>query len=166
MKSKKGAFELSVSALVILILAIVMLGLGIGFIRGMFGKVTTNIEEIAGSEPDPARATANYPISLSKTKAILNLGEATAIKASVYSGGAKSNQVVNITCSGDVTGGGSSSGKAIPERNSVIFTALIEAGATTGSQLCTFIVGTDTDGDGIIAGAEITQQAEFTVTVR
>ena len=41
--AKKGAFQLSVNAIVVLILAIVLLGLGLGFVKGMFGKTRTSI---------------------------------------------------------------------------------------------------------------------------
>ncbi|HSU73268.1 MAG TPA: hypothetical protein VLJ21_05470, partial [Candidatus Binatia bacterium] len=38
--NKKAALELSINAIVVLILAITILGLGIGFIRGQFGGLT------------------------------------------------------------------------------------------------------------------------------
>ena len=40
MRNKKGALELSINAIVIVILAMTLLGLGLGFVRGMFGKIT------------------------------------------------------------------------------------------------------------------------------
>jgi hypothetical protein len=43
---KKGSLELSVNAIVILILAITILGLGIGFIKSMFDKTTRQIIDI------------------------------------------------------------------------------------------------------------------------
>lgn len=36
---KKGALELSINAIVIVILAMTLLGLGLGFIKGMFGNI-------------------------------------------------------------------------------------------------------------------------------
>jgi hypothetical protein len=39
MRGKKGALELSINAIVVLILAITILGLGIAFIRGQFGAL-------------------------------------------------------------------------------------------------------------------------------
>ena len=47
---KKGALELSINAIVILIIAITMLGLGLGFVRGMFGKASGQFEELTGAE--------------------------------------------------------------------------------------------------------------------
>jgi hypothetical protein len=43
---KKAALELSVTAIVVLIMAIVILGLGIGFIKTMFDKTTRQITDI------------------------------------------------------------------------------------------------------------------------
>ena len=40
MMSKKGSLNLSINAIVVLILAITMLGLGLGFMKTMFGKVS------------------------------------------------------------------------------------------------------------------------------
>jgi len=45
---KKGDLSLSINAIVILILAITMLGLGLAFMRGTFGKVTAQFGEVSG----------------------------------------------------------------------------------------------------------------------
>jgi len=45
---KKGALTLSINAVVVLILAITMLGLGLGFIRGMFGSTIEQFQALAG----------------------------------------------------------------------------------------------------------------------
>lgn len=46
-RNKKGALELSINAVVILILAITMLGLGLAFIKGLFGGT---VEKLRGIE--------------------------------------------------------------------------------------------------------------------
>ncbi len=43
---KKGSLELSVTSIVILIMAIVILGLGLGFVKTMFDKTTGQIKDI------------------------------------------------------------------------------------------------------------------------
>lgn len=49
--NKKGALELSINAIVILILAITMLGLGLTFIRGIFENLQTKVSEaVSASE--------------------------------------------------------------------------------------------------------------------
>ncbi len=44
--SKKGALELSINAIVILILAITMLSLGLAFMKGVFKKTTGQLEQV------------------------------------------------------------------------------------------------------------------------
>lgn len=46
-RHKKGALQLSINAIVVLILAITMLGLGLGFMRNMFGSTTEQFTNIA-----------------------------------------------------------------------------------------------------------------------
>ena len=45
---KRGALQLSINAIVVLILAITMLGLGLSFIKNIFGKATQEFEEVGG----------------------------------------------------------------------------------------------------------------------
>lgn len=81
---RRAAIELSVTAIVILILAIVMLGLGLGFVRGMFGKISTQIEEQISTEPEPPIPTASNPITLSREKIITHPKEVNVLKIGVY----------------------------------------------------------------------------------
>lgn len=48
MKNKKGALQLSVNAVVVIIIAIVMLGLALTFMRTIFGGVIEEFEEVRG----------------------------------------------------------------------------------------------------------------------
>ena len=81
---KKGSLSLSVNAIVILILAIVMLGLGLGFIRGMFGKVSTQLEQQVTAEPEPATPIGSSPIALSREIMVTQAGNDEILKVSVY----------------------------------------------------------------------------------
>jgi hypothetical protein len=81
---KKASLSLSVNAIVILILAIVMLGLGLGFIRGMFSKVSTQVEEAVAAEPEPSVPTASNPITLSREMVITNAESKEIIKISTF----------------------------------------------------------------------------------
>ena len=45
--NKKASLNLSINAIVVLILAITMLGLGLGFMKTMFGKVTEDFGDIS-----------------------------------------------------------------------------------------------------------------------
>ncbi len=46
LRSKKGALELSINAIVVLILAITMLSLGLAFMKGLFKKTTGQLEQV------------------------------------------------------------------------------------------------------------------------
>jgi hypothetical protein len=48
-KMKKGDLSLSINAIVILILAITMLGLGLAFMRNIFGGATTELTKVSGT---------------------------------------------------------------------------------------------------------------------
>jgi len=47
--NKKGALQLSINAIVVLILAITMLGLGLGFMRNIFGSATEEFQDVSGT---------------------------------------------------------------------------------------------------------------------
>ena len=86
-KSKKADLSLSVNAIVVLILAIVMLGLALGFVKTMFGKSANQFDEIISTEKDPEQADVNEPIKLSKGTISLKAKEVGVLKVSVFNPG-------------------------------------------------------------------------------
>ncbi len=76
---KKGDLSLSVNAIVVLILAITMLGLGLGFMKGMFGKVSGNIDKAISSGELETPATANTPFTVSTKDFELKRGTSTRL---------------------------------------------------------------------------------------
>ncbi len=84
MTKRKASLSLSVTAIIVLILAIVMLGLGLGFIRGMFGKVSSQIEQQIATEAEPPIPTASNPITLSREMVITHAAEKEIMKISLY----------------------------------------------------------------------------------
>jgi len=86
-KSKKADLSLSVNAIVVLILAIVMLGLALGFVKTMFGKSANQFDEIISTEKDPEQADMNEPIKLSKGTISLKAKEVGVLKVSVFNPG-------------------------------------------------------------------------------
>src|SRR3989338_7433643 len=86
-KSKNADLSLSTNAIVVLILAIVMLGLALGFIKTMFGKTSAQVEAIVNKEVDPVPAGPEKILTLSRTTLVLNPSETTALKFSVYKTG-------------------------------------------------------------------------------
>lgn len=65
-KNKKGSMELSVVAIVTLIIAITFLSLGLIFIKSMLGKMFSKFDEQISQEPEPPAPTSSHPITLSR----------------------------------------------------------------------------------------------------
>jgi hypothetical protein len=95
--NKKGSMELSVNSIVILVIAIVMLGLILGFVKSKFSKL-----DIAQEEPDPATASAGEPITLSKASLSISSGQTVTMKFGMYNPG--TDKVTDaqpiVTCNG------------------------------------------------------------------
>ena len=145
MFSKKGALELSVNAIVILIIAITMLGLAIGFTRGMFGKISTQVEEKVSEEPEPALASSSNPTTLSREVIVSQVGNEEVLKVGVYNPSASiwTDEMPAITgCSGGI---GDLTVQANPSTlnptESKIYTVLFNTpNQAPGSYLCKVIV--------------------------
>ena len=95
MRKKKASLNMSVEAIIVIILAITILGLGLGFIRGMFGKVSTQFEEMVANEPEPPLASSSQPITLSRESIVAQPGEEVALKVGFYNTGASGS---NYNC--------------------------------------------------------------------
>lgn len=80
----KRAIQLSVNAIIILIIAIIFLSLGLAFIKGTFGKTAVKIEELILKEPEPPAADTSTPITLSRENIISKNGATELIKADIF----------------------------------------------------------------------------------
>jgi len=80
--TKKASLNLSINAIVILILAITMLGLGLAFMRNIFGKATEEFSEVSGTVKkqmiDQMKASTKI-VDLSRPKVELKSGESTQV---------------------------------------------------------------------------------------
>lgn len=81
---KKGSLNISVEAIIILILAITMLGLGMGFIKKYFGDISEKLEQQIESQADPPKPTGTNPITLSMDTIIVNPTKKTGLKISLF----------------------------------------------------------------------------------
>ena len=147
MKSKKAAIELSVTAIVVLILAIVMLGLGLGFIRGMFSKVSVNLEEQIATEPEPPLPSSSDPITLSRGTIIVHAKDTGALKVAVYN---PANSPIttqpSLNCTGNLISGNSIGySRLIEQGQSKTFGIMytISSSASPGTTICRVIANTN-----------------------
>ena len=136
---KKGALELSINAIVILIIAITMLGLGLGFVRGMFGKASGQFEELTGAEPEPPAPSSSNPVTLSREVVIANSDEKVAIKVGFYNTGAAEDKVPTITPPG-CTADASANTVNVGSQKTNVFTVLFTTVPASGTTLCTVSV--------------------------
>jgi hypothetical protein len=91
---KKASLNLSINAIVVLILAITMLGLGLGFMRNIFGGATEEFRKVSGTVEkqmiDQMKESSNI-VDLSRPKVNLKIGE----KEGIYIG-FKNDQIEEV----------------------------------------------------------------------
>ena len=75
--------EISVNAIVVLILAITFLSLGLVFMKGMLGKMFLKLDEQISQEPDPPNPTLSKSITLSRNPVQATEGTVEVVKLSV-----------------------------------------------------------------------------------
>jgi hypothetical protein len=83
---KRGALELSVNAIVILIVAIAVLGLALGFIRKQFSKFDFPV-----GIADPDQPTSSNPITYTLQTQTVAAGKPLNMVVKVYNGGTQTN---------------------------------------------------------------------------
>jgi len=127
LSNKKGAIALSVSAIVILILAIVILGLGLGFIRGMFGRVSVQIEEQVSAEPEPPNPSSSNAITLSRESILTYAGEKEVIKVAAFNPSNETwpDAIPIVTCTNLVTTAQNVNEKTIDQGSFETFTVVL-----------------------------------------
>jgi hypothetical protein len=106
MRHKKGDLSLSINAIVILILAITMLGLGLAFMRNIFGKATEEFQEVGGTvkkQMIDQMKESDKIVELSRPKIELKAGETTQIFMGFKNEGGAANSpkyfIINSTSS-------------------------------------------------------------------
>jgi len=93
--------------IVILIIAVVILGLALGFINGMFSSIEKDFIGRANEEPEPPTATPSDPLTLSKgDNMVVTPGEELVLKLGVYCNdeatGCVDTYLDSIVCTNDV----------------------------------------------------------------
>jgi len=96
---KKGGMELSINAIVILIIAMVVLGIGILFIRGMFAKAQTTTFKALSAQDTTNPASADRPLVTDKEITLSLTDPTTTLAISVYNTGTSAikSPAVNLT---------------------------------------------------------------------
>ncbi len=82
-KNKKGAMELSIGAIITLIIAITFLSLALIFVKGMLGKMFSRFDEQISQEPEPPKPTSYNRITLSRNPIKTKEDTVEVIKVSI-----------------------------------------------------------------------------------
>lgn len=127
--NKKGSMELSVNSIVILVIAVVMMGLILGFIKTKFSDASQEIKE---EEPEAPVASINNPISLSREDITTGTGKSVTLKSSVYNSEAtnmtSASPTISCTHVGLLTSQTYDS-KTIPVGNTESFIGILNIGS-------------------------------------
>ncbi|MCD6464286.1 hypothetical protein J7L02_02055 [Candidatus Woesearchaeota archaeon] len=139
MRNKKAAISLGVNAIVILIIAVIMLGMILAFLKGTFSNLTEDLESKIKEEPTPAPATSSSPISLSREYLTIKQGDPEVIKASVFNPLNATHLIsLNISCNNILTL--EVTPKIIPSLQRAEFITILRAKAVPPDvYLCSFI---------------------------
>lgn len=154
-KKKRGSLELSVNAIVVLVLAITMLGLGIAFTKGKFAELGKRIEI---PEPD-IPATADDPISLPAKEIDISTKKDTVFSVNIYNDGDLPTTGVDpqFSCVCDNNAISiASSAQVIPSGEDRMFKYIVKAeDITAGTTACTCTISVSDASSNVVASRQI-----------
>ena len=157
---KKGSMQLGINAIVILIMALAILGLGMTFITKLFGGSSNKFSNIIDSSELPFNADSSNPLMFEATDVTVKAGKNTKLKAAVYNFLSGEAEVIigdtegkYFVCQGDENGDiiMLSGMQTVSSGEQGAFALIIKAGDTaeTGTYICTVTATLDpTSGEG------------------
>jgi len=156
MRNKKGSMELGINAIVVLIIALALLGLGIGFVTKLFSASQDKMVRIIDRAELPIHADSMNPMLFDTSTLDVKAGKASPLIVSVFNdassevlppaGGAGGVMIVRDSCV-DTTGTEiattdiqvSSQAQGIPAGVDAGFSVIVKAadGLLKGTYICT-----------------------------
>ena len=88
--NKKASLEISIQAIVIVVLAMTLLGLGLGFIKGMFKNITSTTEGVTDQVRQKVLedlVQGDKKISFPKTEVVVDKGGSTVLTVGIRNKG-------------------------------------------------------------------------------
>lgn len=151
-KSKKGAIEMSMNTIIIIVIGVTLLILGLTFVRGIFGKVTTlsegAFEQAEGKISDfsqitkpltvtPERITLKKSSSKIVTIVLANLKDKEQKASAVVS---SKSATTDLECTFQDTSDKKSDSYTIPSGGFITVKVLVESKSTgnLGNKVCKF----------------------------
>jgi len=143
-KKKRGSLALSMNAIVILIMAIAMLGVGLGVIQMVRQKAESSLEQIAAEEPEASVANPSNPLTVSRSTIPVEVGGEFILKVSYYNNNDANCKSANqcspkIGCTGITLSNIETINKTISQYDSAsfIYKAELPSGVSKGFNVCT-----------------------------
>ena len=100
MRGKKGALDVSINSIVVIIFAIIMLGMGIAFIRGMFGGIGGQVNDIIKGSQLEKVPTIDNPFTLSTMQLDMARKETKVLEVGYYNSENAPKQItLDVSCS-------------------------------------------------------------------
>ena len=142
--SKKGDLAISTNAIVILIIAVIMLGLIIGFVTKGFGAVSKKFFNEADKITDPQQPSGVKLITTSPEQISVTQGDYIKMKIGVYNKGTADSSVKvqpKLDCGSRtllVPNTAQANPQTIPAKSSIIYTFIMQTdkNAQLGQTLC------------------------------
>lgn len=129
---RKGSLNLSINAIVVLILAITMLGLGLGFIRNIFGGASGKIAQALESTSLKNPADSSNPLTIDDKITMKRTAE-KEIEVGFYNTDFEAQPTVTLDITGCSTSGGETFADAGLDLPIIAAPASGEIGASEGT---------------------------------
>ncbi len=145
MKNKKGSMELGINAIVILIIALALLGLAMGFVTNLFKGGEKKLGGLIERTDLPVHADAGNPLVFDSSDITVKSGKNANVVASVYNNNF-GDEEVSLAISSCINSDGSeqteislnSPVQTIPRGNDGGYMAIIYVGdVSAGTYICT-----------------------------
>lgn len=148
MKNKKGSMELGINAIVVLIIALALLGLGIGFVTKLFTSSQSKMVRIIDRTDLPIHADSLNQIVFDTSTITVKAGKSEPLIVSVFNDGTANVQIAKVVSGECVDSVGNtvynavnigSPEQSIPAGTDVGFAVAVSAPTTTteGTYICT-----------------------------
>jgi len=105
-RNKRGSLSLSMEAIVILILAVVMLGLGLTFVRGMFANITESATAALGDAQLNTNPSEGEPVDFIPRNPDIKAGDTDTVEVGFYNPDTSANNwILEVDDGNGVCGG-------------------------------------------------------------
>lgn len=91
---RKGALDVSINSIVVIVFAVTMLGLGLAFMKGYFSKITVDVL------PEPPEPSASEPITIPGKTIPIERSKSLEMTVKVYNDDAAGNALPATTIPG------------------------------------------------------------------